>query len=147
MTKIRKIFIGRKLDFYFLLASFVLSASTFILYLITGRTEFVTELSPLVITFYILTLAGSLTLLIFRIEICGYALYLLSFLAWLEYAITQVNYITNIFVAIDNTSLSAAFIMTVVCGALVWMTALASAILLSFSKKRDAAEKQNGEAI
>lgn len=130
-----------------LLVSMLFQLVSLILYGATGLTEFTAELSSAVLAFSILSLiSGAGIVLITVLGICEkytkkvldigiYVVYLFSLLAWLFYITSQVNYLVNIFVAIDGTKLTAAFILTVLFFLFAWFAALVSAILYRASNK------------
>ena len=130
-----------------LLVSMLFQLVSLILYGATGLTEFTAELSSAVLAFNILSLiSGAGIVLITVLGICEkytkkvldigiYVVYLFGLLAWLFYITSQVNYLVNIFVAIDGTKLTAAFILTVLFFLFAWFAALVSAILYRASNK------------
>ncbi len=130
-----------------LLVSMLFQLVSLILYGATGLTEFTAELSSAVLAFSILSLiSGAGIVLITVLGICEkynkkvldigiYVVYLFGLLAWLFYITSQVNYLVNIFVAIDGTKLTAAFILTVLFFLFAWFAALVSAILYRASNK------------
>lgn len=130
-----------------LLVSMLFQLVSLIVYGTTGLTEFTAELSSAVLAFGILSLiSGAGIFLITVLGICEkytkkvldigiYVVYLFGLLAWLFYITSQVNYLVNIFVAIDGTKLTAAFILTVLFFLLAWVAALVSAILYRASNK------------
>ena len=130
-----------------LLVSMLFQLVSLILYGATGLTEFTAELSSAVLAFSILSLiSGAGIVLITVLGICEkytkkvldigiYVVYLFGLLAWLFYITSQVDYLVNIFVAIDGTKLTAAFILTVLFFLFAWFAALVSAILYRASNK------------
>lgn len=130
-----------------LLVSMLFQLVSLILYGATGLTEFTAELSSAVLAFSILSLiSGAGIVLITVLGICEkytkkvldigiYVVHLFGLLAWLFYITSQVNYLVNIFVAIDGTKLTAAFILTVLFFLFAWFAALVSAILYRASNK------------
>ena len=130
-----------------LLVSMLFQLVSLILYGATGLTEFTAELSSAVLAFSILSLiSGAGIVLITVLGICEkytkkvldigiYVVYLFGLLAWLFYITSQVNYLVSIFVAIDGTKLTAAFILTVLFFLFAWFAALVSAILYRASNK------------
>ena len=130
-----------------LLVSMLFQLVSLILYGATGLTEFTAELSSAVLAFSILSvISGAGIVLITVLGICEkytkkvldigiYVVYLFGLLAWLFYITSQVNYLVNIFVAIDGTKLTAAFILTVLFFLFAWFAALVSAILYRASNK------------
>lgn len=130
-----------------LLVSMLFQLMSLILYGATGLTEFTAELSSAVLAFSILSLiSGAGIVLITVLGICEkytkkvldigiYVVYLFGLLAWLFYITSQVNYLVNIFVAIDGTKLTAKFILTVLFFLFAWFAALVSAILYRASNK------------
>lgn len=119
----------KSVRFWLTVLSFICAVVTLILYVTMGKNEFNTELSGKVIAFYCIIIAASVFLCVMEIRYGKFIVYLLGLVAWLEYFVTQINYIANVFTAIDGSTFSVAFIMTVIFGALVWLAALVSAIL------------------
>lgn len=119
----------RGLSFLFSVASLVFAVVTLILYVNTGIDEFTTSLSAKFIALLIVFCVLAVIFSVCEIKLGKYAMYLVGFWAWLEYIISQVNYLANILVSIDGSTFSAAFICTVLFGALAWVCALVSAIL------------------
>ena len=103
-------------------------AAALVMYLLTGRNEFNTSLSQQVIVPLILAILLGGGMLIRPVRIVKYAAYLCGLYAWLEYLCSQIYYIVNVFVAIDGTRFSAAFIVTLLTGLPGWLLALLSAV-------------------
>lgn len=130
-----------------LLVSMLFQLVSLIVYGTTGLTEFTAELSSAVLAFGILSLiSGAGIFLITVLGICEkytkkvldigiYVVYLFGLLAWLFYITSEINYLVNIFVAIDGTKLTAAFVLTVLFFLFAWVAALVSAILCKTAKK------------
>ncbi|MBP5242982.1 MAG: hypothetical protein J6Z36_04755 [Clostridia bacterium] len=130
-----------------LAVSLLFEIVSLIVYGMTGLTEFTAELSTAVFIFGGISLAfGVCIILLMFLGIGGeqgrkvfdigiYIVYLLGLLAWLFYITSEINYLTNIFVGIDGTKPTPAFIMTVAFFLIAWATALISAILYRGTNK------------
>jgi len=131
MEIIKKIFIERTktLSFYLLLGSLALGIAGLILYIATGKTEFTPELSVALISILSVGIALNVGLLFVDFSLGNFFLYAVLLIAWLQYFNVQINYITNILVGIDNTSLTAAFVFMVIITLLAWIAALIAGIL------------------
>ena len=128
MHYLKEMLCRRGISFWFMLASFVLALAALVLYLLTGTNDFTPSLSGKVICLFSLSLAGAALFSVLEVKAGKYAVYLIGLGAWLEFIISQVNYLTNIFVSIDGSTFSSGFILTFICGALAWAFALVSAI-------------------
>ena len=111
-----------------MLCALMLYVAALIGYLLTGRNEFNTVLSLKVVIPLAAAIALSLAMVIRGVKMVKYLLYLCGLYAWAEYIVTQVNYIANVFVAIDGTTFSVGFLLTLAAGLLAWIMALSSAI-------------------
>ncbi len=129
METLKKLLLKRGPSFYILSVSAVFALAALILYLATGTNDFTPSLSGKVIGLLCVTLIGAVLFSAFELKAGKYAVYLLGLWAWLEFIASQVNYLANIFVSIDGSTFSAGFIMTLVCGALSFGCALASAVV------------------
>lgn len=119
----------RGISFYFIAASFVCALVTLILYLTTGITSFTPVLSGKVLALMWINLILNFAVAVVEVKPAKYAAYVIGLWAWLEFVISEMAYITNVFVSIDGNSFSVTFILTVVFGALSYVFALVSAIL------------------
>lgn len=136
----------KKRSVILLAISILFQAISLIIYAATGVTQFTAELSTRVFVFGGLSLAmgaGILFLLLLGIggqhvhkalDIGIYVMYLFGLLAWLFYITSEINYLTNVFVGIDGTKLTATFILTVLTFLIAWIAALISAILYRTTK-------------
>lgn len=129
METFKKLFLKRGISFWFMLASAVLALATLILYLATGINDFTPSLSGRVICLLSLSLIGAVLFAALEVKVGKYAVYLLGLWGWLEFIVSQVNYLANIFVSIDGSTFSTGFILTIACGALAWVCSLLSAIV------------------
>ena len=152
-------FSAHQRSFRLLMISLLVQAISLALYGFTGVTEFTPVLSVRVLGFggasLILGVAALMagkcskenSVLQRLLNLWLYIVYALSLLAWLFYMTIQVNYITNILVAIDGTSISPVFILTVVSFLAACVLALAAAVSDGKSAQKDAAvnEKDGAE--
>ena len=67
------------------------------------------------------------------IELALYGVYALALLSWLFYLVSQINYITNMLVAIDGTKLSLIFVISVLLIGAAWVLSLMTALLFGKS--------------
>ena len=127
----------------FLCAGIIFGVAALIVYLLTGVNEFNPELSPAVIGFLIAAMVLGACMLVLRLlgidqvtylkphfNLFGYGAYLLALFAFMYYAASQVNYVVNVIVAIDGTTISAAFVLTMAFLLLTFAAFLVSAIML-----------------
>ncbi len=119
----------RGISFYFIAASFVCALVTLVLYLTTGITSFTPVLSEKVLALMWINLVLCIAVTVVEIKPVKYAAYIVELWAWLEFIVSEMAYITNVFVSIDGNSFSVTFILTVVFGALSYVFALVSAIV------------------
>ena len=78
-------------------------------------------------------------------DVIIYAAYALGLLTWLFYLVNEVNYITNILVAIDGTKISFVFLATALGFACAWVLALVCAMRCSkVLKKAEEAKREGG---
>ena len=134
IKEVAKNFFKQKgLSFYFLIGTFVFSLISLILYINTGVTIFTQELSVLVITLLSVSMILNMVLLYKEQQILIFALYILGFLAWLEFFVNQVTYITNVLIGIDEYRISMSFIMSVLFLSLNWITSLTAGIVFSIN--------------
>lgn len=80
------------------------------------------------------------------LDVIIYAAYALGLLTWLFYLVNEVNYITNILVAIDGTKISFVFLATALGFACAWVLALVCAMRCSKVLKKAEEAKQEGGA-
>lgn len=129
MEKLKRFFAAKGLTTCFLAASVLCTVVALAVYAAAGSNQFVPDLSGGVIACLIVALIVGALSLVLEVKMVKYVVYLLGFSAWLLYLTSQINYITNVFVAIDGTRFSAAFVVITAFGALAWICALVSAIL------------------
>ncbi len=145
MGKLKEFLRKKDLSSIFIVAAFICALITLIIYLNTGIDQFTTKLSAKVITLLIICIVVGVAVSVFEVKTGKFVVYLSGLWAWLSYIITQVNYIANLIADIDGNSVSAAFITTILFGALTWIFSLVSALLQkkdfdffgAFSKKSD----------
>lgn len=152
----------RKLIWSLLLPSGLLLVASLALYALTGKTEFSPELSGRVLglgcaciglegcAIAVAALLHDEGKLIARLlDVIIYAAYALGLLTWLFYLVNEVNYITNILVAIDGTKISFVFLATALGFACAWVLALVCAMrcskVLKRLRKRSGKEAQKHE--
>lgn len=138
-----------------LAVSILFQIVSLIIYAATGVTQFTAELSTRVFVFGGLSLAmGVVIFLLLLLGIGGqyvpkaldigiYVMYLFGLLAWVFYLTSEINYLTNVFVGIDGTKLTAVFILTVLTFLIAWIAALISAVL--YRPAKDAKEEKTDE--
>lgn len=119
----------------------VLYLVVFFLYRATGKNEFAPDLSVKAQNAWLAAGILSLVLLPLRSKALTYIAYLCGLYAWLEFLVSQINYIANVFVAIDGSSFSKAFLATAVLGLAAWILAVAAAV----RHPSVFAEKQSGK--
>ncbi|MFA6860924.1 MAG: hypothetical protein WCR56_00835 [Bacilli bacterium] len=111
MKKLMDYFKTRRINFYFLLSSEVLSFTGLIIYCQTGTNDFVLKLDSVVITFTVLGLVSAFVPFVFsHNRILHFIPYFCYFFAFLNFITSQVNYLANVLVSIDGTSLSIGFL-------------------------------------
>lgn len=110
-----------------LLGSLLLTVIALVMYLSKGTNEFTTTLSARVIAGLGAAAGLDVLMLLRPVRMGKYAVYVCGLYAWLAYLSSQVYYIVNVFVAIDGTSFSAAFLVTALSGLAAWVLALISA--------------------
>ena len=125
----------------FLALGVVLEAIGLIAYAVKGVDEFNDALSLPVLILAISALALSLFLYASKaffsdssvvnpiFEVGVYSGYLLALMGFLYYIVSQVNYLANVFVAIDGTTISFPFILTAGSFLLAFVFMLLSGIL------------------
>ena len=80
------------------------------------------------------------------IELALYGVYALALLSWLFYLVSQINYITNMLVAIDGTKLSLTFVISVLLIGAAWVLSLMTALLFGKSLRLSAGADAEQEA-
>jgi len=147
MKTIKNFFLSKKINFYLLLISFLLGLSGLIVYLKTGTNSFVLKLDNTVIISCIIGLIICfLPMFIFKIRILYFLPWFCFFFAFLNFITSQVNYLANVLVNIDGSSLSAGFLATVILILLSSVCSLVSGCLtkeITNSKENSNKEKTN----
>lgn len=129
LNYLKNVLIKRGIAVGFALVAFVCSIVTYCMYQKAGVNDFVAELSDSVNALMIWAIVLSAIFTVFEVKLGKYATYIVMLAAWLSFITSQVNYITNILVAIDGTAITSEFVLTVVFGALAWIFMLVSAII------------------
>ena len=146
----------KNLPMLFLGCGLVVEAIALIIYFATGVNEFNETLSTPVIAFGFVTIGLGLALLclrVFALDESRFLMglfdmgilidYLFALLAFMFYVTTQVNYLANVMVAIDGTTISASFIFTFLFYLIGFVLILISGI--TSKKLYQVAEKENNE--
>ncbi|MCD8040352.1 MAG: hypothetical protein LUF82_02420 [Clostridia bacterium] len=126
---IKDFFRGKRVGYYFMAGALVFGIVALILYQQTGATEFTPVLDNTVTASYIIFIVLAAAMLVYELRIVKFITQAVGLYAFLMYIVFEVNYITNLLVAIDPTELTASFVLTIVFGALAWICALVSAIM------------------
>jgi len=151
LNYLKDVLLKRGIAVGFSLAAFVCSIVTYCIYQKAGVNEFVAELSSGVTALMVWSIVLSAIFTVFEVKLGKYATYMVMLAAWLSFITSQINYISNVLVAIDGNSWTSEFILTVVFGALAWIFMLVSAIIQrreigSRGKKRIANNEKAQEA-
>lgn len=113
----------------FMAGSIVLTVIAVSLYATMGATTFNPEIDGKVVAVLIVEIVIGAVSLVFQAKLGEYASYLILLYGLVAYISTQVNYIANVFVAIDGETFSAAFLCTLLCLAFGMIAGLVAAIL------------------
>lgn len=133
---IKEFFKKKGISFYLIAAAFAFLAAAMITYAAAGITVFTTKLSATVIALLVIGMAAAAVSLWKEFQALSFGVYLLSFLAFFEYVVSELNYLGSIFAGIDGTQFTASFICIVAFSILAWVCALVSAIFFSIKKGR-----------
>lgn len=136
MEKIKAFFASKKLTYWFTLASAVSAIIFFIFYLTTDNATSMLatflpggKLSATVIVLGAAAIVIGVALCVFEIRIVKYGLYGIALLTWLEFVVSQINYVVNVIVGTDRTPWYPEFIIAVIFGLLTWVCALVAGLL------------------
>ncbi len=129
MDKLAKFFKGRTKGFYFVAFGFVFSLIALILYALTGVNEFAPKYSTSLFVATSLALVLSLFSRVREWKLVREFAYLFALYSFICYIGTQVNYVANLLVAIDGSSLSLGFVFSVVFFFLAFLADLISVFL------------------
>lgn len=130
-------FIKKKgISLYFGVAALLCAVVGLILYIATGKTVFTPKLNGAVIALLLVGIALNAATLVYDLKLMKYAGYLVYLFSFLQYVRIEVSYIANVFVSIDGTKFTAAFIFTFLLILVATVVSLISAIL-----KRDRADE------
>lgn len=99
---------------YFLAATVVLNVAALILYVNTGVSVFIPELSSAVIVFMVLGIILPFAAAFSPLKITCVVLYVINLFACLRYLASQASFIANVFVGIDGSTFPAAFYLIVI---------------------------------
>ncbi|MDD2957086.1 MAG: hypothetical protein PHE06_02915 [Lachnospiraceae bacterium] len=126
----------------------VLFLAEIFIYRAYGKNEFAPTLSGKALGGWIAAVVICGILIIWKNKALTYGAYLCGLYAWLEFLTSQINYIANVFVAIDGSRFSISFIVLVLVGLAAWAMALVSAMRNPsvFSKEIKKQEKGSEEA-
>lgn len=138
MEKIKKFFAGRGVGYYLTLPAIAFCIAAICLYRANGVTAFNPELNKNAIAYLIVCLSICVVSLVVDFKPIRYIAYLFCLYAFMWFIFSQVTYIANIFVGIDNTTFTNGFIATAVMYVLAFLFTLLAAIL---SKWRPWAKK------
>lgn len=114
MGKLKNFFLKKDISTLFSLLGFVFLVIFFIAYLFTGITSFQENYSVSLIVVCILTMILSLLLTLFEGKVGRYIVFILGIYLLMEFINTQMTMIANVFTAIDGTTFSFGFILTLV---------------------------------
>lgn len=120
---------NRGLSDIFIILALIFGVINLILYLNFGATIFNPKLSGSVTGSLISIIVISSLALLLNSKLLKYATFLVYLYSFVEYINTQVTYITNIFVGIDNTEVTSSFICLMIFFVLGLAFSLVSGIL------------------
>ena len=134
-----------------LMAGILLGLIGLIVYSLTGVDDFNETLSAPVLIFSIVAIALSFLVLGLRafsidrffrgtFDILPFIAYLVGLIGLIYFVGSKINYLTNVMVSIDGTTISAAFVLTAVS---LLLSAIAFLLAGIFSQK-EAREKKGG---
>ena len=129
MEKIKKFLAGKGVGYYLTLPAIAFCIAALCLYRANCVTAFNPELNKNAIAYIIVCLAICVVSLVVDFKPIRYIAYLFGMYAFLWFIFSQVTYIANVFVAIDNTSFTSGFIATAVMYVLSFVFTLLAAIL------------------
>lgn len=119
----------------------IMALVAMIVYLVSGTTVFNPDLNFVVVAFSIIGMALAIVPFFFPGEkLFFYLPYLCYLFAFLEYLVSQATYITNIFVSIDETSVSGSFLSITILYLLSFVSSLLGGI---FAKERKIKERES----
>lgn len=126
MKAITSFFKNRKGNYYLIIASFLLALCGLIVYIKTGTNDFSLKINTTVIVSCIIGLVFCfIPIIINKFRILYFFPWFCFFFAFLNFITSQVNYIANVLVSIDGSSLSAGFLATAI---LLLLSAICSLI-------------------
>ena len=158
MDRVKSFFRERSLGFYLAIPAMIIALITIFLYKEIGITVFSPTLNKQTIIFLVLGIVFTAISLAMNFVPCKYvtmcekpvrfAAYLMYLYAFLMFIYSQINFIANVFVAIDGNSFSSTFILTMVFYILACVLTAVSAGLnnvIPWKKKTIAIEGENHE--
>lgn len=143
----KKLTARRGVSFYLSLVALVCAVAALILYITTGVTVFNPKLDGAVIALLAVGIAISVASVVFEYKLIKYVAFIIYLSAWFQYLIIEITYIANIFVSIDGTKFTPAFILTFALMLVMTIVSLVAAILLrdEFTVKKSSGEE--GDAV
>ncbi len=136
METIKKMIKDKGLSDIFLALSLISSIIALIMYYQSGITDFTISLSSAVTGSLIAIIVLSVIFLVFSSKIGKYLTFVLWIFAFVSYISNQVNYIANVFVAIDGSSFSGGFI----CCMIFFIVGIASSLVSGILAKDEIKE-------
>lgn len=129
---------SRIVPYSLLAGALIFALIALIIYTTNGKTEFNQELNTYAIASLIVGMILSLPpFFLPKMRILYFLPYLCYFFGFLQYLVSQDTYLANIFVSIDETSISATFLMITIFSLLAFVLALLSGI---FAKNKEIKE-------
>lgn len=141
MGKLKNFFLKKDISTLFSLLGFAFLVIFFIAYLFTGITSFQESYSISLIVVSVLTMLLSLLLTLFEGKVGRYIVFILEIYLSMEFINTQMTMIANVFTAIDGTTFSFGFILTLVSVILSLAFSLVSGIKSKEEEKLFLGEK------
>lgn len=129
MKKIKEYLLNRGIGYYLTLVAIALCIAALCLYIKNGITSFNPELNTRAIAYIAVCLGLCIISLIFDFKQIRYVAYLFCLYAFMWFIYSQVTYIANVFIAIDNNTFSSGFIATAITYVLSFVLTLIAAIL------------------
>lgn len=129
MNVITKFFKSRGIGYYVMIPAALCGIVALIVYVLTGVTEFTPTLDVSVSIAYCIFIALCIISMVIDLRIVKFCAFAVGLFGFLMYIVFQVNYISNLFVAIDPTPVTAGFVCVLLFGALAFVAALVSGIM------------------
>lgn len=139
MERVKKFLACKGVGYYLTLPALIFCIVALCLYVQNGVTSFNPELNTSAIVYVSICIALCVISIAVDFKPVKYIAYLLCLYAFMWFVYSQVTYIANIIVAIDNTEWSGGFISTAVFFVLSFVFVLLAGILGSWRPwKKDA---------